>query len=70
MTLEELIIAEQKKISKGIVAIPKEKYLDNFCNANNGSNDYLLMQMSKLYGYNLALEHILEIIKQGKSKTL
>jgi hypothetical protein len=40
------------------VATPNEDYLLQFTEANNGSNDYLLMQMAKNYGYKLALLNV------------
>jgi hypothetical protein len=50
------------------VATPNEDYLLQFTEANNGSNDYLLMQMAKNYGYKLALLNVNdEIYKQGKA---
>ena len=49
------IEVELAKLGRGIVATPDEDYLDRFTDANQGSNDFLLMQMSKQYGYKLAL---------------
>jgi len=49
------IEVELAKLGRGIVATPDEDYLDRFTDANNGCNDFLLMQMSKQYGYKLAL---------------
>lgn len=49
------IEVELAKLGRGIVATPDEDYLDRFIDANHGSNDFLLMQMSKQYGYKLAL---------------
>lgn len=48
----------------GVVATPNEKYLEEFSAANNGSNDFLLMQMSKQYGFKLGLESVLEVIEE------
>ena len=59
------IEVELAKLGRGIVATPDEDYLDRFTDANNGCNDFLLMQMSKQYGYKLAL---LAIRKQLKTK--
>ncbi len=42
-------------LDRGIVATPNQDYLLQFTEANNGSNDYLLMQMAKNYGYKIAL---------------
>ena len=46
---------ELDKLEKGIVATPTNEYLNEFTKANNGSNDFLLMQMAKNFGYKLAL---------------
>ena len=58
--LNTFIETELTKLNRGIVATPTEKYLDKFVDANHGSNDFLLMQMSKQYGYKLALLAIRE----------
>jgi len=54
------IEVELAKLGRGIVATPDEDYLDRFTDANQGCNDFLLMQMSKQYGYKLALLAIRE----------
>ena len=59
------IEVELAKLCRGIVATPDEDYLEKFSQANNGCNDFLLMQMSKQYGYKLAL---LAIRKQLNTK--
>jgi hypothetical protein len=59
------IETELTNLDRGIVATPDEDYLDRFTDANHGTNDFLLMQMSKQYGYKLAL---LAIRKQLKTK--
>ena len=46
------------KLDRGIVATPTEDYLNDFAEANGGSNDILLMQLAKNYGYKLALLNI------------
>ena len=46
---------ELSKLDRGIVATPTEEYLNEFADANGGSNDFLLMQLAKNYGYKLAL---------------
>ena len=56
--LTEYINKELKQMDRSIVATPNEDYLLQFTNANNGSNDYLLMQMAKNYGYKLALLNV------------
>ena len=57
------IEVELAKLGRGIVATPDEDYLDRFTDANNGCNDFLLMQMSKQYGYKLALLAMCEQLK-------
>ena len=59
------IETELTNLDRGIVATPDEDYLDRFTDANHGCNDFLLVQMSKQYGYKLAL---LAIHKQLKTK--
>jgi len=53
--MEKYINNELDKLKRGIVATPNEDYLLQFTEANKGSNDYLLMQMAKNFGYKLAL---------------
>ena len=55
-----IIETELAKLGRGIVATPDEDYLEKFSQANHGCNDFLLMQMSKQYGYKLALLAIRE----------
>jgi len=52
-------------LDRGIVATPTEDYLEAFTKANNGTNDFLLMQMAKNFGYKLALENFEDIYKQN-----
>jgi len=67
--MEKYINNELDKLKKGFVATPTEKYLNDFLNANNGSNDFLLMQMAKNYGYQLALLNIKdELLKHDTNK--
>ena len=66
MTTKKYINEELKKLERGIVATPTEKYLNDFLNANNGSNDFLLMQMAKNYGYKLALLNIKDKLNEIK----
>ena len=47
-------------LDRCIVATPTEEVLDMFAQSNNGVNDFLLMQMAKNYGYQLALDHLTE----------
>ncbi len=56
--MKEYIDNELSKLDRGLVATPTEEYLDEFAEANNGSNDFLLMQLAKNYGYQLALLNI------------
>ena len=56
--IKKYIDKELSKVERGLIAIPTEEYLDAFTKANNGSNDFLLMQMAKNYGYKLALENM------------
>ena len=56
--LTEYIEDEFKALDRGIVATPNEDYLLQFTEANSGSNDHLLMQMAKYYGYKLALLNV------------
>ena len=56
--MKEYIDNELSKLNRGLVATPTEEYLDEFAEANNGSNDFLLMQLAKNYGYQLALLNI------------
>lgn len=57
------IETELTNLDRGIVATPDEDYLDRFTDANHGSNDFLLVQMAKQYGYKLALLAIREQLK-------
>jgi hypothetical protein len=56
--INEYIKTEIAKLDRSIIATPTEEYLEGFAGANNGSNDFLLMQMAKNYGYKLALLNI------------
>tara|TARA_R110002073_G_scaffold264677_1_gene427762 strand:+ start:71 stop:262 length:192 start_codon:yes stop_codon:yes gene_type:complete len=58
--LQKCISTQQKMLDRGIVATPTEEYLEAFAKANNGTNDFLLMQLAKNYGYQLALDHLTE----------
>ncbi len=68
--IKDFVESELKMLDRGIVATPNEDYLLQFTEANNGSSDYLLMQMAKNYGYKLALlnveNEIYKIIKSIK----
>lgn len=56
--IQKFISTKQKMLDRGIVATPTEEVLDSFAQSNNGVNDFLLMQMAKNYGYQLALNHL------------
>ena len=56
--VKDYIESELKMLDRGIVATPNQDYLMQFTEANHGSNDYLLMQMAKNYGYKIALLNI------------
>jgi len=58
--IQKFISTQQKMLDRGIVATPTENALESFAQANNGTNDFLLMQMAKNYGYQLALDHLTE----------
>ena len=58
MEMKEYINNQLELLERGIVATPTDEYLNDFTKANNGSNDFLLMQMAKNYGYKLALLNI------------
>ena len=45
-------------LDRGIVATPSEKYLESFTKSNHGTSDFLLMQMAKNYGYQLAINNL------------
>jgi hypothetical protein len=59
-SIQKFISTKQKMLDRGIVATPTEEVLDMFAQSNNGVNDFLLMQMAKNYGYQLALDHLTE----------
>ena len=58
--IQKFINDQQKMLDRGIVATPTEETLESFAQSNNGTNDFLLMQMAKNYGYQLALDHLTE----------
>ena len=61
--LEVYLEEEFNMLDSGLVATPDEKYLESFSKANQGSNDFLLMQLAKNFGYKLALLNIQDEIK-------
>ncbi len=66
MEIKEYINKELRMLDKGIVATPNQDYLLQFTEANKGSNDYLLMQMAKNFGYKLALINIKDKLNENK----
>jgi hypothetical protein len=62
--VKEFIKEQYDMLDRSIVATPSEEMLEQFTKANNGSNDFLLVQMGKNYGYKLALELIEEILNK------
>jgi len=62
--MKEYIDNELSKLDRGIVGTPTQDYLEGFARANGGSNDFLLMQMAKNYGYQLALLNIKDRINE------
>jgi hypothetical protein len=61
MTIKEFLDNKNKMLDRGIVATPGDRdRLELFANANNGSNDFLLMQMAINFGYKMALEDVEE----------
>ena len=58
--IQKFISTQQEMLDRGIVATPTEDYLEAFAKSNNGVNDFLLMQLAKKYGYQLALDHLTE----------
>jgi len=58
--MKEFLKEQMNMLDRSIVATPSAEYLEDFARANNGVNDFLLMQFSKNYGYKLALELVAE----------
>jgi len=56
--VKEYIDNELSKLDRGLVDTPTVEYLYDFAEANNGSNDFLLMQLAKNYGYKIALLNV------------
>jgi len=54
-------------LDRSIVATPTEEYLNSFAKANHGTNDMLLMQLSKNFGYKLAMEELKEELSKANS---
>lgn len=64
----DYIERELKKLDRSIIATPTEKYLESFASANHGSNDFLLMQLAKNYGYQLALVQLRDELLTNKNQ--
>jgi hypothetical protein len=63
MKIKQFIENKNKMLDRGIVATPGDRdRLELFANANNGSNDFLLMQMAINFGYKMALEDVEEVL--------
>ena len=59
MEINKYIKTELAKLDRGIVATPSDRErLELFVKANNGANDFLLMQMAINFGYKIALENL------------
>tara|TARA_R100000951_G_scaffold99868_1_gene90400 strand:- start:1236 stop:1427 length:192 start_codon:yes stop_codon:yes gene_type:complete len=56
--IQEWLNNQQEMLDRGIVATPTEDNLEAFAKSNNGVNDFLLMQLAKNYGYQLALDNL------------
>ena len=63
--ITEYIDKELEQMNRSIIATPNEDYLLQFTEANKGSNDYLLMQMAKNYGYKIALLNVQDEIERN-----
>ena len=68
MDIIKYINKELKSLENGFIATPSAEYLDQFTTANKGSNDLLLAQIAKQYGYKAALLNVLDEIKELKTK--
>ena len=62
--ITEYIDKELEQMNRSIIATPNEDYLLQFTEANKGTNDYLLMQMAKNYGYKIALLNVQDEINK------
>jgi hypothetical protein len=58
----EFVHGRMSELNRGIVATPDNiENLESFAKANQGSMDFLLMQMAIQYGYKMAMEDITDI---------
>jgi len=58
MKITNYIDKELTKLDRGIVSTPTREYLESFSKANNGTNDFLLMQLAMNLGYQIALQNV------------
>lgn len=66
-SIKEYLHDQIHMVNRSIVATPETRQdLDAFSDANYGSNDTLLTQMAVNYGYKIAIENIIEFLKQKK----
>ena len=65
--MQEKIHAKLDGLEKSLVATPADRdTLEQFANANNGSNDFVLMQMAVQFGYKIALEELNDDLKMNE----
>ena len=65
----EYIESQFEVLDRGIVATPKTREnLDAFAKSNQGSMDYLLTQMAVNYGYKIAMQNVLETLKNNSNE--
>ena len=63
--MKEFFEKELFRVNRGIVACPDSlENLESFAKANNGSMDFLLMQMAINYGYKIAIENCEEMYNE------
>jgi len=62
--IKQFITDQLHMLDRGIVATPATRQrLDEFANANFGTNDVLLTQMAINFGYKIAIENLQEELK-------
>ncbi len=65
----EYIESQFEVLDRGIVATPETREnLDAFAKSNQGSMDYLLTQMAVNYGYKIAMQNVLETLKDNSNE--
>lgn len=63
--IKKLVDERMSELSRGIVATPESREaLDSFAKFNNGSNDFLLVQMAVQFGYKMAMEDVQEKMEE------